>query len=247
MKENTGENPRSSGIKRGMVNACLAFLRSPYTGAALSFLCLTAIVICLFSIQRSYTYLDERITIEAERNDKNFELLKEKLSGLENALDEHEISLAMAEERLLEKIAALEQNLRSALSSSAGGTQQAIRRLDASYQSLLEARKGRTLESLYKEDVLEAERKEAAEAFTAGRYVTASRLYAEIADAHPEDMEARFYQYYSLFLSNRQNQNNYRIIKEAMILLEQHGYTRKELSETLDYIDKETKTRREMP
>jgi len=194
----------------------------------LEILCLFAALTCLVSVYRLYTKLDGRIEEEAEKNAQQLSSLENQLFVLGNNLTERSVSL--------------EQNLLSAQNSSAGSIRQNILKLDRSYRDFLEAQKRKTLESLYAEDVLTAERKTAADAFSAGRYQTASKLYREIAIAHPEDPEARFYQYYALFLSNKQNMDNYHSIIEAMNTLERQGYSRKELTATLKFITEETET-----
>ena len=199
----------------------------------LEIICLLVTIACLISVYRLYTKLDSRIAEEAEKNVQRLSLLENQLSVLEN--------------NLTERMILLEQKLISALSGSAWRTQQNIQGLDKSYRDFLEAQKRKTLESLYAEDVLTAERKKAAEAFTAGRYQTASKLYRGIAIAHQEDQDARFHQYYALFLSNKQNRDNYHSITEAMNTLERQGYSRKELTETLQFITGETETRGDEP
>ena len=221
-------------------NKFLYFLKSPYTRTITGFLTVLLIVCCIVIIHLFYRKLDEVISAEIELNAHRMTTLTEHLELLENQIAEHDDNLMATEEKLLERTAALERNIRSALSASAGGTQRVIRDLDSSYQDLLEAQKRRTLEELYKEDELDVERQKAIEAFAAAQYVSASGLYREIATAHPEDQEARFFQYYSLFLSNKLDQDNYPAIKEAMILLERQGYTREELSQTLEFIEAET-------
>ena len=220
------ERPQILEYPKRFFGYCRAVLRSPYTQILLVFFCLAMISLCLFSVYRLYAKLDEHIKEEAERNAAN---------------------LALMEVRLLERTEAAEQTLLAALADSSEETLQAIRRLNTTYQGLLDAQRRRTLESFYNEDILTAERREAAAAFTAGRYVTASRLYGEIAAGHPEDHEARFYQYYALFLNNRMDADNYRSIREAMNLLERQGYTRREITETLNFINAETGTDKEQP
>ncbi|MCL1812615.1 MAG: hypothetical protein FWG29_03745 [Treponema sp.] len=175
-------------------------------------------ILCLFSMCRLNKKLNVHITEEAERNALN---------------------LTLMEKRFIEWGNRAEQNVLAALKESSEESLKAIRSLDVTIQDLLDAQKRRTLESFYREDVLTAGRKEAAAAFSAGRYVTANLLYREIAAAHQNDQEARFFQYYALFLNNKMDRDNYPIIKDAMILLEKQGYTRKELTETLKFIANE--------
>jgi hypothetical protein len=207
-----------------------AFLRSPYTLLVLVLFCIITPVFCLISMYRLYGNLDigvnARIKEEAVRNAEN---------------------LTLMENRILERTEHAEQTLTAAINDSTEETLKAISNYNMTYQSLLDAQRRRTLESFYKEDALTAEKRDAARAFAEGRYVTAAKLYGEIATAHPDDQEARFYQYYALFLNNKQDRNNYRIIRDAMNTLERQGYSRKELTETLDYIAAETETTGEKP
>jgi hypothetical protein len=151
--------------------------------------------------------------------------------------------MVLLAKHLEDRLAERERIIIAAIADSAIDTQEAIlgtraqvNRLDVTYGNLLEAQKRRSLEGLYAEDTLAAERREAVVAFIAGRYAAASRLYGVITDAHPNDQEARFFRFYALFLSNPQNRDNYRIIKEAFVLLERQGYTRKEMTDALNFI-----------
>lgn len=119
------------------------------------------------------------------------------------------------------------------------GVNNRIQRTERVYAELLSAQYRRTLDSLYKESELVEKKQEAARLFRAGNYVAASEQYAVVARARPEDVEARFYQWYSLFLINKMDMNNYKQIKEGLKGLEQNGYHRKEIREVLEYIEAE--------
>ena len=213
----------------------------------LGILCLLVTIAGFGFVYILYTKLDAKFSEAAMQNAQRFSLIEGHLDLIEGQLTKIETQLPTMENNLLDKIAQLEQKLLYAFSNLSGRTQQSIRSLDTRVdtnhkdllQELLEAQKRKTLESLYVEDVLAKEREEATEAFAKGRYLTAQKLYGEISTAHPEDQEARFYQYYSLFLSNKLNRDNYRNVREAMTLLERQGYTRSELTETLEYIAQE--------
>ena len=225
-KQTPEPQAKVSVYRERLLRPCRIVLGSKHTQIILLFLCLTAAVICLLFIFILYGKLDRRLADEAERNAEN---------------------LALLEKRLMERADGAEQNLLTALDDSTGEIRNAVRRLDATYMELLDAQKRRTLESLYAEDILASERKEAEAAFRAGRYPTANRLYREIAAAHQDDQEARFFLYYSLFLINKMERDNYRIIADAMNLLEKQGYTRREITETLNFIAEETGLGREKP
>ena len=217
-KIQTEQIPNVLNTKKWNFKYFIAVLRSPYTLLVLIILCLVLTILCLFSVCRLNEKLDMQVTEEAEQNNEYLELM---------------------EKHLLEWGEAAKQNVLAALTGSSDESLRAIRSLDINIMALLDAQKRRTLDSFYREDILTAERKEAAAAFSAGRYVTANRLYREIAVAHPEDQEARFFQYYALFLINRMDQDNYRLIWNAMTLLERQGYSRRELTETLEFIANE--------
>jgi hypothetical protein len=194
-------------------------VRSPYAVLGVAVLSLFLMVVLLVTVFHVYGELDSRITEEAENNAR---------------------VLARMEQDLLSRTATAEQALLAAITDTSDETQNTIGILDTSYRSLLDAQQRRTLEALYREDSLRTNRREAQAAFAAGRYVTANRLYGEIAQAHTTDLEARFYQYYSLFLINKMDRDQYLPVREAMMLLEQQGYSRRELRETLSFIAEET-------
>ncbi|MDR2181292.1 MAG: hypothetical protein LBN92_01275 [Treponema sp.] len=149
-------------------------------------------------------------------------------------------------ERLESGIKTLEENLGrdidEASESLLGGiteTRSDIARLNAVYGGLLAAQKRRTLDSLYGEDFVPLKMREAYSAFRAGRYLEAGALYAEVSEAQRDNREARFYRYYALFLANKSDRNNYRAVADAFTALEQSGYNRREISETLSFINRE--------
>ncbi|MDR1390298.1 MAG: hypothetical protein LBJ31_10040 [Treponema sp.] len=149
-------------------------------------------------------------------------------------------------ELLSARLMAVEENLDKRITEtsdeimlSIGETRGDIARLNAVYTSLLDAQKRRTLDSLYQEDFLPAKLREAETAFRSGRYLAANSLYKEITDLQSDNREARFYQYYALFLSNKGAHNNYKAITDAFSTLERSGYSRRELTETLAYIEAE--------
>lgn len=119
------------------------------------------------------------------------------------------------------------------------GTNNQIREIAAVYAELLAAQNRRTLDSLYTEAGLAEAEQEAARLFREGNYAAAGGRYAVIAQARPENREARFYRWYSLFLSNRMDRANYWQIKEGLRALEQSGYHREELREAMEYIEAE--------
>jgi len=118
-------------------------------------------------------------------------------------------------------------------------TDEGIRRIDTVYAGILAELEKRTLDSLYTEVVLVDMEREADVLFTEGKYAQASAMYAALAEAQPENTEARFSFLYSLFLSNKMDRSNYGQIKEGFLILERNGYQRREIGETLEFIEME--------
>jgi hypothetical protein len=200
-------------------------IKIPQPALTLLFLCLAVTVVSLLQA-RTIRAMENRIGEAEERN---------------------RTALALLEQSLIEHQGDAERRIRTALADSVLDIQEAVlgnrrqvSRLEATYGNLLAAQKRRTLEGLFEEDALTAQRREAQAAFVAGHYAQASRLYGEIAAAHPEDGEARFYRYYAFFLVNPLDRDRYRPVREAFLLLEKQGYSRRELVETLAFISSET-------
>jgi hypothetical protein len=116
------------------------------------------------------------------------------------------------------------------------GTNSRIQRIETVYSELLTAQLRRTLDSLYTEEGLREREEEAARLFREGRFAQAWAYYQIIAQALPENADAQFYHLYSLFLSNRLDRGNYRLIREGMETLERKGYRRAEIREVLAFI-----------
>jgi hypothetical protein len=119
------------------------------------------------------------------------------------------------------------------------GTRRQITQLDNVYSDILEAQEKKSLEALYSEDAMTEKIEEAEKAFSEEKYLSANRLYTELSEFYSDNNDMRFYRYYSLFLSNKADRNNYRQIKEAFQLLERNGYTRNEIGEVFEYIENE--------
>jgi thioredoxin-like negative regulator of GroEL len=72
-----------------------------------------------------------------------------------------------------------------------------------------------------------------------GKINQAYDIYEVVAREQPENKEARFYMYYTLFLKNQSDKEEYSNIKNGFNTLEKEGYIRKEMIEVLSYIEKE--------
>lgn len=163
---------------------------------------------------------------ELQESGKSLALLVE-----EKALEVKDLSERQYEEEM--QMIAEES---SSLHGEVGNIKGILTGLDSTYGNLLEAQKRRTLETLYDEETIASKLKEASSLFQQGRYINSSRLYGEVAEAQKDNSEARFYQYYALFLSNKGAYTNYSSIEKAFRLLRLTGYTRKEIDDTLLYI-----------
>jgi hypothetical protein len=115
-------------------------------------------------------------------------------------------------------------------------TNEHIGQIEQVYGDLLAEQKKRTLESLYNEESLLESIHDAAELFKAGKYRQANELYVFISDEQPDNLDARFYRFYTQFLVNKGDQSQYRQIRNGLMELEKRGYTRTELQEVLEYI-----------
>jgi hypothetical protein len=174
-------------------------------------------------------------------------LTERRFDGLEDRVEarfdglEAGLRLAFAEQdrRLAEEAAALTAwggRIEAAVGSGTGRTLSRLIRTERVYADLLEEQKKKTLDTLYGEEELLERTRRAGELFRAGKYKQARELYAGISEAQPENQEARFYRYYALFLLNKSDRNQYRLIREGFMQLERSGYMRDEIGETLAYI-----------
>jgi hypothetical protein len=186
-------------------------------GCVISGICLIVLVLVLRSIPR------------LEQN-----ILQRLLAMEEQAAAQHTLLMQQHEQTQL----FIEEARRDTADSISSLTQQ-LTHLERTYSDLLAAQRRRTLESLYDENAVSATQREAAAAFRQSRYMDACRLYGQVLDAHADNSEARFYRFYALFLNNKADKNNYGAIQEAFGLLERSGYTRREMQDTLGYIEAE--------
>jgi hypothetical protein len=179
--------------------------------------------------------------------ERRFDQLEDRFDLLESRLEdrfdrlEEDLRLAFAEQdrRLGEETAALGElgrRIERAVGVEGGRTLSRIIRTERVYADLLEEQKKKTLDTLYGEEELLERTRRAEELFRTGKYKQAQELYAGISEARPENLEARFYRYYALFLLNKSDRNQYRLIREGLMQLERSGYMRDEIGEILSYI-----------
>ena len=114
-----------------------------------------------------------------------------------------------------------------------------INQIETIYGILLEEQKKKTLVNLYNEEAILAHLKNADKFFKDEKYGLAYNEYAIVAGEQTENLEVQFYKFYSLFLKNKEDQNQYRIVKNGLIWLRQRGYDRMEITEVLEYISAE--------
>ena len=95
------------------------------------------------------------------------------------------------------------------------------------------------LDSLFMQSVLIDIEQEATALFLAGRYAQASAHFLTVSNAQPENFEARFFYFYSLFRNNRMDRGNYPRIREGLLALERHGFIRAEIRTVLEFIEQE--------
>ena len=168
--------------------------------------------------------------------ERRFDLLEDRFDRLEEGL---RLAFAEQDRRLGEEAAALAElggRIEGAVGAGTGRTLSRLIRTERIYADLLEEQKKKTLDALYGEEELLERMRRAGELFGMGKYKQAHDLYAGISEAQPENMEARFYRYYALFLLNKNDRNQYRLIREGLMQLERSGYMRDEIGEVLSYI-----------
>jgi hypothetical protein len=175
--------------------------------------------------------------------ERRFDQLQDRFDLLEGRFDRLEdgLRLAFAEQdrRLGEEAAALRElggRIEGAVGAGTGRTLSRLIRTEQVYADLLEEQKKKTLDALYGEEELLERIRRAGELFGAGKYKQAHDLYADISEAQPENREVRFYRYYTLFLLNKNDRNQYRFIREGLMQLERSGYMRDEIGGILSYI-----------
>jgi len=179
--------------------------------------------------------------------ERNFRNQQERVAALEEAVREEfirqtELLLEFTAQEIAQSTDETVRQITEGTASTKDRIQETnsrIHQIDAVYSGLLAEQQKRTLDSLYTEGGLAEMERQAAALFREGKYSTASAQYAVIAQARPENSEARFFHLYSLFLSNRLDRGNYRQIREGLQTLERNGYHRPEIRDVLDFIEAE--------
>jgi hypothetical protein len=149
------------------------------------------------------------------------------------------LNMALKGERLEETMAVSTGRIMGNINNTANQVSQTnsrIARTEQHYAGLLAEQQKKTLESLYDENMLIDKMNEAESLFAAGRYKSAYDIFVVLTEEQPGNQEAWFFRYYSLFLINKSDREQYRHIKAGFSLLERNGYIREEMGETLRYI-----------
>ncbi|MCL2293352.1 MAG: hypothetical protein FWC36_00565 [Spirochaetes bacterium] len=151
-------------------------------------------------------------------------LVNGSLSGLNASLETLTRMHLAAELRLSGRISVTNSNISS---------------LNEIYQSILEEHSKRRLESLYSDKYLADKMADASLLLAEGKVNQAHLQYVSIVSEQPENHEARFYMYYTLFLRNRFDREEYPEVRAGFLRLKNEGYVRKEMQEVLSFIDLE--------
>jgi hypothetical protein len=188
-------------------------------------------------------FLLARIENEHKRR---FDSLDSQLQGLQTSMDTLAVSMEDAFREQKEDMKTNSIFLEEAITRNSNrvinnivAADRHIGRIEQVYSNLLEEQKKKTLESLYDEKELLDMLHAAQDSFKAEKYRQAYGQYVMVASEMPENMEVQFYKFYSLFLINKGDQNQYRQIKNAFLDIEKRGYSRPEIKEVLDFIAKE--------
>lgn len=118
-------------------------------------------------------------------------------------------------------------------------TNRRVIRIEQVYGALLDEQKKRTLESLYDESLIIDRYELAEKLFRERKYRQAYDEFSFVVAEQSENLNALFFKYYSLFLINKGDQSQYRIIKNSFLQLQRHGYSKPEIQEVLDFISDE--------
>ena len=203
-------------------------------------LVLAASVLIISITVRNQRALDERLTA-LER------MVQEQFAGqtgllLDSERKTAETLLSALDTEVTEMTAEIDRLITAGTAATRNRINQTnnrIQEIHTVYSNLLAEQQKQTLDSVYTQQALIEKEQEAARLFREGKYAMANVQYAAIAQAQPENTEARFYQLYSLFMNNKLDRGNYRLIKEGLQALERNGYHRAEIKETLDFIASE--------
>jgi hypothetical protein len=180
---------------------------------------------------------------------KSFEKMSDKLDAIEESMIEQfglqKTAFYEKEEEIAEELKEVFREYIQESTQTTGwridGTDARIRETEKVYASILEEQKKKTVESVYSDTELRAQYDNAANLFREQKYRQANEIFELVAKEQPENRDARFYQFYSLFLMNKMDRDQYKTVKEGFSLLEGTGYMRNEMKEVLSFIGAEEK------
>jgi len=118
-------------------------------------------------------------------------------------------------------------------------TNKHLNRVEKIYGSLLDEQKKKTLVDLYDEPFVIDRYKNAEKLFNERKYRQAYDEFSFVSNEQPENLDALFFKYYSLFMINKGDQSQYRVIKNSFLQLQKRGYARSEIRDVLDFISNE--------
>lgn len=187
--------------------------------AAALFLLLLSVILCL--------QISANVTLS-----RSFASLREFMEAQNGVIRDQIISSAS----LLENLT-LEQSEK--IIAEAAVTNSRLNRIERVYAALLDEQKKKTLKDLYDEPFVIDRYENAQKLFNEKKYRQAYDEFSFVSNEQPENPDALFFKYYSLFLVNRGDQSQYRAIKNSFLQLQKRGYSRAEIQEVLDFISNE--------
>jgi hypothetical protein len=185
-----------------------------------------------FLVEQKYILLEEQ-------NKKAMEVIQ-------NAFEEEKRLIREERENISRELVEATEHLEEVIATGTSrtnrniaSTNQLVGQIEYVYAELLAEQQKKTLDSLYREGAVIDAGEEAYRLFMDGQYRRANELFIFLTEEQPEDQDAWFYRYYSLFLINKNDRGQYRGIREGFSLLERLGYTRPEMQEVIDYMTTE--------
>lgn len=145
-------------------------------------------------------------------------------------------ALAEAEERIKGAMKEIMSEGTARTARAIAAVQKQAARTEETYRELLAEQQKKTLDSLYNEEALLAQKKKAEELYYAGQFRRAHDEYEKLWKEEPWNEDLQFYRYYTLFLMNKGDRGQYRVIREGFGNLEKLGYARAEMAEALEYM-----------
>lgn len=114
-----------------------------------------------------------------------------------------------------------------------------IHTLQNTYSSILNEESKHHVSDSEKDTAINDSLEEAKKLFSQNKYLEANKIFMKLLELQQDNKEIHFYAFYSLFLSNKMDSTQYRIIIDEFTKLENSGYARPEITETLRYINNE--------